>query len=93
LLQLENIRDDGLVDVANKYFVSSDDYAMWTSRIEVQKHDIVMTNAGRIAAFAQIPEYVRCGIGRNITAIRPFNVSPNYFFLCLSGIDIQRQIL
>ncbi|MFW1063173.1 restriction endonuclease subunit S [Vibrio parahaemolyticus] len=93
LLQLENIRDDGLVDIANKYFVSSDDYAMWTSRIEVQKHDIVMTNAGRIAAFAQIPEYVRCGIGRNITAIRPFNVSPNYFFLCLSGIDIQRQIL
>ena len=52
-----------------------------------------MTNAGRTAAFAQIPNHINCGIGRNITAIRPINISPNYFFLSLSSIDIQRQIL
>lgn len=93
LLQLENIRDDGLIDVNSKYFVSQEDYANWTSRIEVKKHDVVMTNAGRIAAFAQIPFEVKCGIGRNITAIRPHDICPNYFFSCLSGFDIQSQIL
>jgi type I restriction enzyme S subunit len=93
LLQLENIRDDGLVDVTTKYFVSQEDYSIWTSRIEVKRHDVVMTNAGRIAAFAQIPSEVKCGIGRNITAIRPYNIGPNYFFSCLSGFYIQSQIL
>lgn len=93
LLQLENILDNGQISISNKYHVSKEDYETWTSRIEVKKHDIVMTNAGRIAAFAQVPNYVKCGIGRNITAIRPFGLKPNYFFLSLYGLDIQRQIL
>ncbi|MBW7985137.1 restriction endonuclease subunit S [Enterobacillus tribolii] len=92
LLQLENIEDNGLLDMSVKYFVSHEDYINWTSRIEVKQHDIVMTNAGRIAAFAQIPEGIKCGIGRNITAIRPKNIKKNYFFSALSGIDIQSQI-
>ncbi|HEJ9147995.1 TPA: restriction endonuclease subunit S [Serratia marcescens] len=92
LLQLENIEDNGLLDMSVKYFVSHDDYINWTSRIEVKQHDIVMTNAGRIAAFAQVPEGIKCGIGRNITAIRPKNIKKNYFFSALSGIDIQSQI-
>lgn len=93
LLQLENIRHDGLIDISNKYHVSFENYVKWVSRIEVKRHDVVMTNAGRIAAFAQIPAEVKCGIGRNITAIRPHDISPNYFFSSLSGLDIQRQIL
>lgn len=92
LLQLENIEDNGLLDMSMKYFVSHEDYINWTSRIEVKQHDIVITNAGRIAAFAQIPEGIKCGIGRNITAIRPKNIKKNYFFSALSGIDIQSQI-
>ena len=93
LLQLENILDNGLIDISEKYYVSQKDYFIWTSRIELKQYDIVMTNAGRTAAFAQIPNHINCGIGRNITAIRPINISPNYFFLSLSSIDIQRQIL
>lgn len=93
LLQLENILDNGLVDITKKYFVSKEDYKIWTSRIEVEEYDVVMTNAGRIAAFAQIPPRIKCGIGRNITAIRPHKISPNYFFSSLSGLDIQGQIL
>ena len=93
LLQLENILDNGLIDISEKYYVSQKDYFIWTSRIELKQHDIVMTNAGRTAAFAQIPNHINCGVGRNITAIRPINISPNYFFLSLSSIDIQRQIL
>lgn len=92
LLQLENILDNGQIDISNKYYVSKSDYDKWTIRIKVKEHDVVMTNAGRIAAFAQIPEGVVCGIGRNITSIRPDSVSPNYFFLSLASIDVQRQI-
>jgi len=93
LLQLENILDNGQIDLSKKYFVSKSDYKRWTSRIETKGHDVVMTNAGRIAAFAQIPEGVVCGIGRNITAIRPKKIHPNFFYLSLSSPDVQRQIL
>jgi len=92
LIQLENILDNGLLDVTAKYHVSKADYETWTSRIEIRNYDVVMTNAGRIAAFAQVPEYIVCGIGRNITAIRPNSISPSYFFLSLSGLDVQKQI-
>lgn len=92
LLQLENIRDDGLLDLANKYFVPKNVYKTWTSRIEVAEDDILITNAGRVAATAQVPSGIKSGIGRNITAIRPKSVSPTYLFLAFRGIDIRRQI-
>ncbi|MEL0457341.1 restriction endonuclease subunit S [Flavobacteriaceae bacterium SZ-1-7] len=92
LLQLENIKDNGIVDVTNKYKVSADDYATWTSRIEVEEDDILMTNAGRVAANAQIPKGLKTGIGRNITAIRPKNINPTYLFLSIRGLHVQEQI-
>jgi len=92
LLQLENIKDDGLIDLTNKYFVTKDEYKKWTTRIEVVDGDIVITNAGRVAATAQIPNGMKAGIGRNITAIRPVSINPTYLFLSFGGADIQRQI-
>ena len=92
LLQLENLKDDGLIDSTNKYFVTKNDYDNWTSRIEVRENDIVITNAGRVGATAQIPKGMVAGIGRNITAIRPFSISPTYLFLAFRGIDMRRQI-
>ncbi|WP_338792296.1 restriction endonuclease subunit S [Bernardetia sp. MNP-M8] len=92
LLQLENLRDDGLIDLSNRYFVSKNDYEKWTSRIEVTTNDVVITNAGRVGATAQIPNKLVSGIGRNITAIRPLSISPTYFFMTFDGIDMKRQI-
>jgi type I restriction enzyme S subunit len=92
LLQLENIKEDGLLDLSNKYYVSKDEYKRWTSKIEVKENDILVTNAGRVAATAQIPKNVFAGIGRNITAIRPNTISPTYLFLSFRGADIKRQI-
>ena len=93
LLQLNNILDNGLIDLAEKYHVKAGDYATWTKRIEVQDSDIVITNAGRVAATAQIPEGLVTGIGRNITAIRPKSISPTYLYLAFNGEDMRRQIL
>lgn len=92
LAQLENIRDDGLFENSYKYHVSRHDYQKWTARIEVKADDILITNAGRVAANCQIPSGVICGIGRNITAIRPKAVSPTYLHLALRGFDSQKQI-
>lgn len=69
-LQLNNIRDDGLLDTANLAFISDADYTKWISRIEVSGGDCVITNVGRVGAVAQIPESFRAAMGRNMTAIR-----------------------
>lgn len=92
LLQLENLKDDGLIDLSNKYYISKNDYTNWTSRIEVKENDIVITNAGRVGATALIPKNLVTGIGRNITAIRPISISPTYLFLAFRGLDMKRQI-
>lgn len=70
-LQLNNIRDDGLLDASNLAFISQGDYDKWVSRIEVREGDCVITNVGRVGAVAQIPTGFRAAIGRNMTAIRP----------------------
>jgi type I restriction enzyme S subunit len=92
LLQLNNILDNGLIDLTVKYYVTSAEYKKWTTRVEVIDGDIVITNAGRVAATAQIPMEVKAGIGRNITAIRPMSICHTYLFLSFQGADIKRQI-
>jgi type I restriction enzyme S subunit len=92
LLQLNNILDNGLIDLTEKYYVTEAEYNKWTTRIEVVDGDIVITNAGRVAATAQIPMGIKAGIGRNITAIRPVNINPTYLFLSFQGADIKSQI-
>ncbi|WP_113653767.1 restriction endonuclease subunit S [Pedobacter namyangjuensis] len=93
LLQLENIKDDGLIDVSSKYFVSKDEYERWTKRIEVKDHDLVITNAGRVASLSQIPKNMVAGIGRNITAIRPKTIDPTFLYYSFQGAEMKRQII
>lgn len=93
LLQLENIKNDGLIDLTEKYYVSNEDYKKWTKRIEVQDHDIVISKNGRVAGFSQIPKNVLAGIGRNITAIRPENILPTFLYYSFQGAEMERQII
>ena len=92
LLQLENIRDDGLIDLTNKYYVSKKEYKHWTTRIEIKDHDLVVTNAGRVASLAQVPKNIIAGIGRNITAIRPVKINPTFLYYTFQGAEMKRQI-
>jgi type I restriction enzyme S subunit len=69
-LQLSNIRDDGLLDTSDVAGISETDYKKWTSRVEVQSGDCVITNVGRVGAVSQIPEGFKAAMGRNMTAIR-----------------------
>lgn len=80
-LQLNNIRDDGLLDASELAYVSEADYKKWTSRIEVREGDCVITNVGRVGAVAQIPASLSAAMGRNMTAIRLRSDQPYPTFL------------
>lgn len=92
LLQLDNLVDMGLLDLSNKYYVSANDYAAWTSKIEVRCGDLVITNAGRVGDIARIPEEIICGIGRNMTAIRAVNVDPIFMYYFFASSDMKAQV-
>jgi len=74
-LQLNNIRDDGLLDSGKQAFISEQDYIKWTTRIEVIGGDCVITNVGRVGAVSQVPSEFKAAMGRNMTAIR---LKPSY---------------
>jgi len=70
LLEVNNIGENGLLELNEKYFISKDDYNQWTRNIEVTTGDCIITNTGRVGAVAQIPEGKTFAIGRNMTAVR-----------------------
>ncbi len=93
-LQLNNIRDDGLIDITDSFFVSAEDYEKWISRMEARAGDCVITNVGRVGAVGQIPEGVKAALGRNITGIRckaafPF---PTFLIECLVSESMREEI-
>lgn len=95
LLQLGNIRDDGLIDMADPYYVTEDDYRHWISRMEATPGDCVITNVGRVAATAQIPEDFHAALGRNMTGLRcrPEFPYPTFLIECLRSSNMKEEIL
>ena len=92
LLQLNNILDNGTVDLAEKYLLSDDDYKKWTSRIELKGGDCIVTNVGRIAAVAQIPVGVRAALGRNMTGIRPQKIPASFLIAYLLSPHMKTEV-
>ena len=70
LLQLANIRDDGLLDDDRTFLIDQSDYQAWTLRMEASPGDCVITNVGRVGAVAQIPPDVSAALGRHMTGVR-----------------------
>jgi type I restriction enzyme S subunit len=83
---------DGTLDFTEKYNVSENDYQEWIKNIEVKEGDCLITNAGRVGAVAQVPVEFKGGIGRNITAIRPKDVTSTYLFRYLFSNSGRREI-
>ena len=92
LLQLENLTSSGYIDLSEKYFITKEDYLNWTSKIEIQENDFVITNAGRTGAVGMIPAGVRCALGRNFTAIRPTKINPYYLRMFLQSSYMEMQV-
>lgn len=93
-LQLNNIRDDGLLDLSTRYYISDADYCKWTTRIEAMEGDCAITNVGRIGAVSQIPPKETAALGRNMTGIRckedfPY---PTFLIECLLSESMKEEI-
>lgn len=93
-LQLNNIRDDGLIDMEDTFFIDESDYNKWISRMEATKGDCVITNVGRVGAVAQIPEGLKAALGRNMTGIRckPDYPFPTFLVECLLSGAMRTEI-
>jgi type I restriction enzyme S subunit len=94
LLQLSNIRADGLLDMTDAYLIDGSDYRAWTSKIEAAPGDCVITNVGRVGAVAQIPDALTAALGRNMTGVRckqawPF---PSYLIQALTSTTLRDEI-
>ncbi|WP_404444472.1 restriction endonuclease subunit S [Microbacterium marinum] len=94
LMQLNNIRDDGLVDRVPEYRVSNFDYAQWSKKFETRPWDLVITNVGRIGAVARVPSGYEVAIGRNMTGIRPrdFTESGSFLAAALHSAAVRGEI-
>lgn len=93
-LQLNTISDSGTLVYENAAKISSEDYKKWTSRVEVKNGDCLITNVGRVGAVSQVPEHFTAAIGRNITAIRPRDLTTHKAFLraVLTSTYIKSEI-
>lgn len=94
LLQLYNIRDDGLIDMQDTYFINETDYHKWVTRMEASTGDCVITNVGRVGAVAQMPADQKAALGRNMTGVRckrtfPF---PTFLLECLLSQGMRDEI-
>lgn len=95
LIQLDNIRDDGFLDLsATRYMISQTDYEIWTRKCEIIEGDCVITNVGRIGAVSQAPYGTKAAMGRNMTCIRlkPEIKLHAYFITVLLSNHMKRQI-
>lgn len=92
LLQLNNIRNDGLMDLADQFLIDDADYAAWTKRMEAREGDCVITNVGRVGAVAQLPPATQAALGRNMTGLRPKQPYPTYLIEALLSEAMQQEI-
>lgn len=95
LLQLGNIRDDGLLDMGDTYFISARDFSDWTSRLELREGDCMITNVGRVGAVGQVPAGLVAALGRNMTGVRCRRDHPYPTFLVetLRSSSMREEII
>lgn len=94
LLQLSNIRDDGLLDFSDAYYITETDFQAWTSRILPEAGVCVVTNVGRVGAVGQFPPGVVAALGRNMTAVRcgPDFPFPTFLVEALRSKSMKAEI-
>ncbi len=92
-LGIQNITEDGRIDLSNIRHISEEDYHRWTRRACPEPGDIVFTYEATLNRYAIIPEgFVGC-LGRRVALIRPNPklVHPRYLLAYFMG-DEWREV-
>ena len=93
-LGIQNITEDGRIDLSNIRHISEEDYHRWTRRACPEPGDIVFTYEATLNRYAIIPEgFVGC-LGRRVALIRPNPklVHPRYLLAYFMG-DEWREVI
>lgn len=93
-LGIQNITEDGRIDLSNVRHIAEEDYYRWAKRACPEPGDIVFTYEATLNRYAMIPEgFVGC-LGRRVALIRPNPklVHPRYL-LAYFMADEWREII
>ncbi len=94
LLQLENIKDNGVLDLTYIFHISEVDYKNWTRKREIVEGDCVITNVGRVGAVSQAPRGTHAAMGRNMTCVTMKDglSFPSYLITVMRSSFIKSEI-
>src|SRR5688572_805380 len=70
-LGIKNIREDGIIDLTDIYFISEGDLPKWTKRVKPKLGDLVFSYEATLHRYALIPSNFHGCLGRRMALIRP----------------------
>jgi type I restriction enzyme, S subunit len=98
-LRIENITDDGHLDLSDPTFISDEEYPRWTKRVIPKPGDIVFSYEATLGRYAIIPSGFQGCLGRRIALIRPDNTKAffkylyYYFFSQLWNEEVSNYLI
>ena len=80
-LGIPQITPTGHIDLANPRYIAASDYSRWTKRVTPRHGDVVFSYEATLNLYAQIPEGMKCCLGRRMGLVRPDPKKLDYRFL------------
>ena len=80
-LGIPQITPTGHIDLANPRYIAASDYGRWTKRVTPRHGDVVFSYEATLNLYAQIPEGMKCCLGRRMGLVRPDPKKLDYRFL------------
>lgn len=91
-LRIENITDDGRIDLSNIRHITPDDFARWTRRVTPREGDVVFSYEATLGRAALIPAGFNGCLGRRLALVRPKRsvVDPRFLLYAFIAPEFQR---
>ena len=91
-LGIQNVREQGGIDLSNIRHVSEVEFPKWTRRVMPREGDIVFSYEATLNRYALIPRGLRCCLGRRMALIRPKEEYRFFLYLHFLSEDWRRVI-
>lgn len=70
-LSIDNVTDEGRLDLSKVKLISERDFPKWTRRVTPKKDDIVFSYEATLHRYAILPDGFRGCLGRRMALVRP----------------------